>query len=735
MKIVIGLICFFTLAWPRAAFSQFPKAIKTPAGAPNIVLIVLDDAGFGQFHTFGGGVPSLTMDRLAARGLRYNRFHTTGLNSSTHASLLTGRNQHAAAPGGVTDQGIGYEDYTSILPKSCGTLAEVLRQNGYATAWIGKNDNVQAWETSPLGPFDHWANGLGFDYFYGYNGSDISQWEPLLFENRNLVEPYTEPGYYLTTDLADKAVTWIQKTKSIAPNKPIFLYVAPGATHAPHHAPKEWIEKFRGAYDMGWGKYREETFERQKKLGVIPAHALLTPRPESLPTWESLNKDQRHLYAHMMEVFAAYGSYCDGEMGRIVDAVKQLPDSDNTVMIYIAGSNGASAEGGPDGSLDNMLPVNGIPEKWQDNMRAMNDLGSNRYYNTFPAGWAWAVDAPFQWTKQVAGYFGGIRNPMIVDWPARIKDMGGLRSQFAHVIDIVPTIYEICGITSPAEINGVAQKPIEGASFAYTFDSAKAADRHTLQYFEVGANRGIYSNGWMASALAFPPWQPVKDIRQDKQKWELYNINEDFTQAINLAKHYQDKLKRMQDLWYAEAVKYQVPPAERLSVTAGRKSFTYYAGMNGLREACSPPILNRSWTITADINVIFDKPSGVIITQGGMQGGYAVYVRDGIPIFVYNYLGLERTCVTGNQALHNGKNKIVVEFDYDGEGPGKGGSVKMSGNGAVIAKGRLQRTIPVQYSSTEGLDIGEDRGSSIDGSYTLPFEFTGIIYKVRVDLE
>ncbi|MEL1252183.1 arylsulfatase [Flavobacterium sp. DGU38] len=459
------------------------------------MIILLDDAGFGQFSTFGGGVPSPTMDRLASEGLRYNRFHTTALCSPTRASLITGRNHHSAAFAGITEAATGYEGYTCILPKSCGTVGEVLRQNGYATAWIGKNHNTPTWETSDVGPFDHWANGLGFDYFYGFNGGDMNHWNPVLYENRNLVPASTDPNYYMTTDLANKAISWVQKTKSIAPDKPFFLYVAPGATHAPHHAPKEWIEKFKGKFDMGWDLYREQTFERQKKLGVIPANAKLTPRPASLPAWESLNAEQKRLYSHMMEVFAAYGSFADDQMGRITDAIKILPDADNTITIYIAGDNGSSAEGGIEGSVNEMLFFNGHPEKWQDNIKVIDELGGPKHYNHFPSAWAWAMNSPFQWTKQVASHFGGTRNPMIIDWPAKIKNKGGLRSQFTHVIDVVPTIYEAVGITAPTELNGIQQKPIEGISFAYTFNDAKAKERHNTQYFELGVNRGIYSNG------------------------------------------------------------------------------------------------------------------------------------------------------------------------------------------------------------------------------------------------
>jgi arylsulfatase A-like enzyme len=474
---------------------QFPQPVQAPKGAPNVVLILIDDAGFGQFSTFGGGVPSPTMDKLAAEGLRYNKFHTTALCSPTRAALITGRNHHSGAFGNIAEAATGYDGYTSVLPRACGTIGEVLRQNGYMTAWIGKNHNTPTWEASAAGPYDRWANGLGFDYFYGFNGGDMNHWNPVLYENRNLVPASTDPSYHLTADLADRAIAWMRKVKSISPDRPFFLYVAPGATHSPHQVPQDWIARFKGKFDMGWDEYREETLERQKKLGAVPPDTKLTVRSPGLPAWDSLNADQKRLYARMMEVFAAFGAHCDHHMGRIVDAVKQLPDAENTIFIYIAGDNGASAEGGLEGTTNENLFFNGILEKWQDSLKVIDELGGPKHFNHFPAAWAHAMDTPFQWTKQIASHFGGTRNPMIVSWPARIKDRGGLRSQFVHVIDIVPTLYEAIGITPPVELNGTPQKPIEGTSFAYTFDNAKAKERHVTQYFEMGVNRGIYHNG------------------------------------------------------------------------------------------------------------------------------------------------------------------------------------------------------------------------------------------------
>jgi arylsulfatase len=728
--------------------AQFPQPVRAPKGAPNIVLILLDDAGFGQFSTFGGGVPSPTMDRLAKEGLRYNRFHTTALCSPTRAALITGRNHHSTSFAGITEVATGYDGYCCVLPRDCGTVGEVLRQNGYMTAWIGKNHNTPTWETSAAGPFDRWANGLGFDYFYGFNGGDMHHYYPVLYEDHKLVPASTDPNYHLTTDLADHATAWVHKVKSIAPDRPFFLYVATGATHAPHQVPRDWIERFRGQFDAGWDAYREQALERQKKLGVVPRDTKLTTRSKGLPAWDSLNADQKRLYARMMEVFAAFGAHVDHEMGRVIDAVKQLPDADNTLFIYIAGDNGASAEGGLEGSLNENLFFNGFKEKWQDNLEAIDELGGPRHFNHFPASWAHAMNTPFQWTKQVASHFGGTRNPLIVSWPARIKDRGGLREQFIHTIDVVPTIYELCGITAPTDLNGTRQKPIEGLSFAFTLDDAKATSRRKTQYFELGCNRGLYHDGWMASCPSFVPWDPTHgDWDPDKAPWELYNIDEDFSQANDLAMKHPEKLRQLQDLWWVEAAKYSVLPLDwrgtirfnaeamgRPSIVRGRTRLEYFAGMTGLPDAASPEMLNKSWTITAEVDLPDGKTSGMIVTHGGLEGGYGLYLRDGKPTFVYNYLALERPTFVGQDALPKGKATIVVDFAYDGGGMGKGGTVTMTANGKKVAGGRLERTVPVQFSIGEGLDIGMDGGSPVDFTYTLPFKFTGTIHKVTIEL-
>jgi arylsulfatase len=620
------------------------------------------------------------------------------------------------------------------------------------TAWIGKNHNTPTWELSAAGPFDHWANGMGFDYFYGFNGGDMNQFQPVLYENYNLVPASTDPNYHLTEDLADRAIAWMRNVKSVSPDRPFFLYVAPGATHAPHQAPADWIAKFRGQFDMGWDKYREVTIERQKKLGVIPPDTKLTERSPGLPAWDSLNADQKRLYARMMEVFAAYGAHCDYHMGRIIDAVKQLggADAENTMVIYIAGDNGSSAEGGLEGSLSENMFFNGFSERWQDNIKVIDELGGPKHFNHFPSAWAHAMDTPFQWTKQVASHFGGTRNPMIISWPAKIKDKGGLRSQFMHVIDITPTIYEVAGITAPARIDGIEQKPIEGISFAYTFDDANAKERRTTQYFEMGCARGIYQDGWMASAIAFPPWQAVRTaFDPDKQKWELYNIEQDFSQANDLAGVQPQKLRQLEDLWWTQAAKYNVLPLDwrggermnaeamgRPSLIGSRKTLVYYPGTIGVPDAASPPMLNKSWTITANIDLPDGgSANGMIVTQGGVEGGYGLYLRDGKPTFVYNYLGIERPTFTATDALPKGKATLVVDFKYDGGGMGKGGAITLSANGAKLAEGRLERTVPQKFSICEGLDIGMDIGSPVDFTYKPPFPFNGKIDKVTIELK
>jgi len=728
--------------------ATFPQIVRPPKGAPNIVLILLDDVGFGQFGVFGGGVSSPNMEKLAAQGLRYNRFHTTALCSPTRAALLTGRNHHVAGTGVITEISTGYDGYTGIIPKSAGTGAEILRQNGYATAWVGKNHNTPIWETSEIGPFDRWANGLGFDYFYGFNAGDTSQYEPILYENRNRVSRSSDPNYHLSTDIADKSIAWMQKVKVIDPERPFFLYVAPAATHSPHQAPKEWIDKFKGQFDMGWDRYRETTLARQKQLGVVPASTKLTPRPAGLPAWDTLSADQKRLYARMMETFAGYGAHVDYEMGRVLDAVAKLPDAENTLIMYIVGDNGSSAEGGIEGSVNENAFFNGVSETWQDNIKVIDELGGPKHFNHFPAAWAWAMNTPFQWTKQVASHFGGTRNPMIVCWPAKITDKGGLRSQFHHVIDIMPTLLEVAGVQAPDILNGSPQKSIEGVSLAYTFGDARAAERRKSQIFEMGVARGMYQNGWMASSIAFVPWEPNRggfDI--DKVKWELYKIDEDFSQADDRAASDPGKLRAMQDLWWAEAARNDILPldwrgTERLSseltgkpsLTTGRKTFVYETPLAALPEAAAPDLKNKSFTITAEAEIPASA-EGMIFTQGGFTGGWGFYMQQGKLVGLHNYIALDRYRVVSSEPVPTGKVILGMDFKSDGGGMAKGGTITLSANGKKVGEGRLEKTTPFKYSLYEGQDVGEDTGSPIDFSYTPPFKFTGKLGRVIVELK
>ncbi|WP_231758612.1 arylsulfatase [Microbulbifer elongatus] len=729
---------------------EFPQPAQAPKGAPNIVLIMLDDTGFGQYATFGGGIPSPTLDKLAAEGLKYNRFHTTALCSPTRAALLTGRNHHSAATGVITEAATGYDGYTSIIPRSAGSIAEVLRQNGYMTAWVGKNHNTPAWETSAVGPFDRWANGLGFDYFYGFNAGDMNHWDPLLFENRNLVPRSNDPDYHLTEDLADRAIDWVRRSTSISPDKPFFLYVAPGANHSPHHAPEAWINKFKGQFDQGWDAYREATLERQLKLGVVPKGTKLTQRSEGLPAWDSLNADQKRLYARMMEVFAGYAAHVDHHMGRVIDAVKNTPNADNTIFIYIVGDNGASAEGGLEGSLNENLFFNGFPEKWQDNIKHIDELGGPKWFNHFPSAWAHAMSTPFQWTKQVASHFGGTRNPMIISWPQKIKDQGGLRSQFLHVIDIVPTLYEATGVTPPKELNGVAQKPLEGFSFLQTFTDKNAPETHKTQYFEVLVNRGMYHDGWMASSRSFVPWEPTRgEFDPLTAKWELYNIEEDFSQSEDLAQKHPEKLKELEAMFWEEAEKYSVLPLDwratvrlnaelqgRPSLAGKRDQYVYYEGQVALPDGASPPVLNKSFSVTMNLDIPEIGAEGMIFTHGGLTGGYGIYMREGKAHFVYNMLAIDRYTVSSD-VLPKGRVELVMDLEYLGkEGErGKPANVTLSVNGKKVGEGKLPKTVPLQFSLGEGVDVGTDNGSAIDFTYELPFSFTGKIEKVTVDLK
>ena len=733
---------------------DFPKGIEAPAGAPNVLLILTDDVGFGATSTFGGPIQTPNFQRVADNGLRYNMYHTTALCSPTRAALITGRNHHSVASGDITEFATGYPGYNSLVPKSAGSVGAVLRENGYNTSWFGKMHNVPDWMSSQAGPFDLWPNGLGFEYFYGFLGGDSDQWHPALYENTKPIEPYFgNPNYILDVDLADKAIAWMRMQHALAPNKPWLLYYATGTAHAPHHAPKDWIAKYKGQFDQGCDKLREETLARQIKLGVVPPNAQLTKRPEQIPAWDSLSADQKRLFARMMEVYAGALSHADYNIGRLLDAVEQSGQMDNTLVIFMMGDNGASAEGSLQGTTNEVaINANSVQESIPFLLSMIDELGGPRTYNHYPVGWAHAMDTPMQWTKQVASHFGGTRNGMVISWPARIKDKGGLRSQFCHVIDITPTIYEAAKITPPKMLDGVEQRPLDGKSLVYTFDNATAQTQHGTQYFEMMGNRAIYKDGWMASTTPLRlPWINVGyEPNPDDFKWELYNINEDFSQANNLAEKNPGKLKELQDAFDVEAKKYNVypldssmasraDPAIRPSLTRGRNEFVYFPGMIRIPEGSAPDFKNKSWTLAAEVTIPQGGASGVLGTIGGRYGGWVLMVQDSKPLFAYALSNQpdHKFKVAADQPLAPGNHVVRVKFDYDGGGIGKGATATLLVDEKQVAQGRIPRTIGVRFSLDETFDVGQDTGTPVLEEYEtqMPFPFTGTLTKFAVVLE
>ena len=728
---------------------DFPKEIKAPKDAPNILLILTDDVGFGASSTFGGPVPTPTMDRIANEGVRFNQFHTTALCSPTRAAMLTGRNHHSVSTGGIMEIGVGFPGYNTLIAQSKRGLGDILKLNGYNTAWFGKNHNVPDWHSSQAGPFDLWPTGLGFEYFYGFIGGDTSQWAPAIVENTRPIEPpHDDPDYNFDRAMADKAIDWLRMQKAVAPNKPFFAYYAPGTAHAPHHAPKEWIEKFKGKFDHGWDKQRELTFAKQKEAGIIPTDTQLTVRSPGIEAWDSQNADQKKVFARMMEVYAGALSHADHQMGRIVAAIEEMGELDNTLIIYIQGDNGASAEGSPQGLLNEMTFFNNIPEKFSEVLGRMDELGGPMTFNHYPIGWAHAMDTPFQWTKQVASHFGGTRNGLAISWPKRIKAKGEVRSQFHHVIDILPTILEAVGLEAPTLVNGVQQAPIEGVSMAYAFEDAAAPSKRTTQYFEMFANRAIYDEGWIATTTpTTPPWVSVADATDpiDGYEWELYNVAQDFSQSTNLAESNPEKLRELQRLFYIEAVRYDVLPldntkVERLDVNnrpsniRGMSKFTYYDGMVRIPEGSAPDLKNKSFGISAAVEIPEDGAEGVLMTQGGRFAGVGLYVLDGRPVFHYNLAGVERYTVAGTDKLKPGKHAITLDFVYDGGGVGKGGQATLSVDGKEVASEKFPQTIAFRMSLDETLDIGEDTGTPVSEDYHVPFKFTGKLEKVTINI-
>ncbi|MCW2370778.1 arylsulfatase [Sphingobium sp. B11D3D] len=722
----------------------FPMAPSAPRGAPNILIIMTDDEGFGASSSFGGPVPMPTSDALAATGLRYNRFHTTAMCSPTRAALLTGRNHHAVGMGAITNVATPDPGYTSVIPDSAATIGNILRASGYATAWIGKNHNTPEWEITPAGPFNRWPSGYGFDYFYGFIGGATSQFAPALVEgHRPRTPPTNDPSYILDRDLADHAIEWVTAQKSVRPDQPFLMYLAPGSPHSPHQAPADWIARFKGRFDKGWDAMREETLKRQIAMGVVPKGTALTKRPEAIPAWSSLSPQEQRVAARMMEIYAAQLSYFDNQLGRLVAELKRTGEFDNTLIFYVHGDNGASAEGGISGSISDLAGLNGIRPGLSEMASGVDLLGGPLSYGNYPTGWAWAMNTPFQWMKQIASHLGGTRNGLIVNWPERIKK-GEIRSQFHHVIDIAPTIYEAAGITPPQTFNGVKQQPIEGVSMLYSFRNAKAPDARREQYFELLGNRAYYKDGWIAvTTPGRPPWNISGGPKAEDFNWELYNLDKDFSQAHDLSAKEPHRIADLQAAFRSVAERENVYPLDadfghridsslRPYVFNGRTDARFANSSMRYPDTAFPDIKNRSWVLEADFTVANGTDSGTIITQGGWVAGWGLFLIEGKPVFLYKQAdGIsEAVRIASTQALAPGAHKLEVRFDYDGGGRGKGGAVEILVDGARVAQGRLDRTVPSLFVG-EGASIGRDYGTPLTADYQLPFIYPGDIREVR----
>jgi arylsulfatase len=735
----------------ESAAPQWPKPVEAPKGAPNVLVILTDDVGFGASSTFGGPIPTPTLEMLARNGLRFNAFHTVGLCSPTRAALLTGRNHHDVAVGTTEEPVTGYEGYTGIIPKSAGTVAEILKQNGFNTALFGKWHLTPYWEMGQSGPFDRWPTGEGFEHFYGFLTAETDQYHPALWEGTKPIEaPHDDPAYMLDRDLADHAIAWIREQKSLAPDKPFFVYYAPGTTHSPHQAPKDWIAKFKGKFDQGWDRVRDETLARQKAQGVVPANTQLTPRPEFIPAWDSLSADQKAVYAHMMEVYAGALAYSDDQMGRVIEGIRKLGVLDNTLVIFMEGDNGASAEGGPQGQLNDVNFMNGVKEDFATVKQRMDELGSETTNNHYPVGWAHAMDTPFQYFKQIASHLGGVRNGMVVSWPARIKDKGGVRPQFHHVIDITPTILDATGVQAPSVLNGTPQKPFDGTSMVYTFDAANAPSMRRTQYFELVGNRGIYQYGWIAGTepTGFP-WQVLgrAPYDPDAQKWDLYHLTDDYSEAANLADKEPQKLRDLRELFWAEASRNHALPIHdssadmvkglgiRPNPAATRTSFTYYPGMIRIPNALAPNIRNRPFSIAADVEIPDSGADGVLAAHGNRFGGYSLYMLSGKLVFCYNFGDLQRFTIASADKVPAGKHTLLMDFKYDGPGFGKGGRVTLSVDGKPAGQGPVERTLGSLYTLDASLSIGEAVASSVTPDYQVPFRFTGTLDQLVMTLK
>jgi arylsulfatase A-like enzyme len=718
--------------------------VKAPKGAPNVVVVLIDDMGFGASSRFGGPINMPVLDKLGKEGISYNRFHTTALCSPTRMALLTGYNHHSNNAGSIMETATAFPGNNGIRPQSITPMAEVLRQNGYSTAAFGKYHETPPWEISISGSLDRWPTHSGFDKFYGFIGGETNQWAPLVYDGTTQVELPKDPNYHFTTDMTNQAIGWVRFQQALTPDKPFMIYFATGACHAPHHAPKEYIDKYKGKFDQGWDKVRQETLERQKRLGLVPQNAQLAPKPTDIKEWEKLSADEKKMFAHQMEVYAGFGEHTDHEIGRLYAAIEDLGVMDNTIFIYIVGDNGASAEGTMNGLFNEMTYFNGVPETVQDMLKHYDEWGGPNTYPHYAAGWAVAMDSPFSWTKQVASDFGGTRNGIIISWPAGIKAKGEIRSQFTHVIDIAPTVFEACKIPAPKMVNGIKQDPIEGTSMLYSFDDAKAKERHTTQYFEMFGNRAIYSNGWYARTIHRPAWKqkPATSLKDDT--WDLYDSTNDFSLNKNLASENPAKLKELQALFMTEAEKYHVLPIDdrllertdaktvgRPDLMGERISVTYGEGMKGMGIDVFISTKNTSYTITSQVEVK-EKANGVMVCQGGKFGGFSFYLKEGKPAFTYNYLGLESFNVISDQALKPGKHNLVFNFKYDGGGLGKGGLGTITVDGNKTAEGRLGKTQPGIFSVDDLADVGTDDGTPVT-DYGASSHFTGKLDKVTIE--
>jgi arylsulfatase A-like enzyme len=735
--------------------TSFPPIVplRPPAGAPNVLVILLDDVGFGASSAFGGPCHTPTAERLAGRGLRYTRFHTTALCSPTRAALLAGRNHHSVGMGGITEIATSAPGYNSLRPNTCAPLPETLRLNGYATAQFGKCHEVPVWETSPIGPFDHWPSpGGGFEYFYGFIGGETNQWYPSLYEGSIPVEPTSTPeeGYHLTEDLTDKAISWVGQQKALMPDKPFFMYYAPGATHAPHHVAPEWAEKYRGRFDQGWDHLRQETFQRQKDLGVIPPDAELTQRHAEIPAWDEMPADLKPVLARQMEIYAGFLEHTDHHVGRLVDALDDLGILGDTLVYYIIGDNGASAEGDLHGCFNELINLNGASalQTTEFMVSRIADFGTPKAYNHYAVGWAHAMCTPYQWTKQIASHWGGTRNGTIVHWPNGISAKGEMRNQFHHVIDLAPTVLEAARLPEPTFVNGVQQRPLEGVSMSYSFDDPDAPDRHETQYFEMFCNRGIYHRGWTAVTRHSTPWDSTTPLPAlDDDVWELYDTTTDWTQARDLADANPDKLRELQRMFLLEATKYNVLPLDDRRIErfnpdlAGRPTLVkgdsqlLFGGMGRLSENSILNLKNKSHSVTVDFVMPDDSASGVLIAQGGEFGGWSLYLKDGKPRYCYNLFGLKRFNVEGTSRVPAGKHQVRMEFAYHGGGLGKGGAVRLYVDGNPVGEGRVEATVPMIFSADETADVGRDTASPVSDDYS-PEEsvFPGTIRWVQLDI-